>query len=224
MILVCAAVIVATMGPSAEGQAVTTAVFTPDVVAPGEPWTLTISGCDDPGDEVAALAMLQFSDTGGSLIAERQPDGTFVASGSAPREDLIVLRTHPCEMPDGTQVILDVENPQLVLAPIPAYRPTSVIGTDCPDGATPTASVTSAGRTIELDPGPVDERGDWSADLPDPNPETVYATCGAMTYKTIAFAAPATTTTTTTTTASDLGGTAPAEGAVPVVAGASFTG
>ena len=106
------------------------------------------------------------------------------------------------------EVIVDIDHPLMSFLPIGAYapepdRPSTVYGSDCPDGTT--ASVTfEATGPAGVESGPVeaeiDDRGDWQVAVPpivvpvsgsapggDRAQITVRGSCGSVTYAPLTF-------------------------------------
>lgn len=152
---------------------------------------------------------------------------------SATSRDSDLTLTVRCARDEET-VRYDVEAPTLtVTGPTPDAR--AVVGsagtvwataTDCPPGTTAKVQATGATGTTLTGWAAIDLWGDWSAEVAEglpPGPATVTATCGSVTYRSVAFvvvSGPDGSTTTTTASAGD-GTAAPAQ---PVPGSAGYTG
>ncbi|MCB0959145.1 MAG: hypothetical protein KDB04_06440 [Acidimicrobiales bacterium] len=144
---------------------------------------------------------------------------------------------------DGTNVgqdRFDAESPHLWFGPRPfcCFSPlvgrTTVEGTDCPAGTTPTVEVLVDGLDIIYVSQPsIDEHGDWTVELPKPVGDlamTVRASCGDVTYAELRATTTSTSSTSSSTSSSTTSSTTtstPAAGpspATPVRTEPGYTG
>jgi hypothetical protein len=222
-------------GPTpAGGQVAPVVSIVPDAsTTPGEWFMILVEGCTPLGDAPSVSYAVQASDA--THIEDMVPNDVdaWHLEVQAPATDVHVVAIDGCVQgeADLTGGYADVENPILFANPLLGIQATSVVGTDCPDGATPEASLWLERTQILLDPSAPDGHGDWRAELPDSLEAgamtgEVHAVCGAVTYATLTVAlgevvaGPSTTAPSTTTSAPR----PPAAPATPVDTAARFTG
>lgn len=173
---------------------------TPTSVDPGATVTVTATDCGDT--QVSVDQFEEGQDVVVAIDLDSQGGGTWSTEVTAGQADTTFSVSQGC---GGAQpeAIVDVENPQLFLRPNASF-PESVVGTDCPVGATPDVTVYTNGNPPFSVPTPdVDASGDWFVDLfltPVPQstgPGRVEATCGEVAYAPVTFDIPGGPTTTT---------------------------
>lgn len=205
LVIAAATLIGLSSGVSAQGApSLSVAPERPD---PGDEVTVTVDECQTMptityavGDTVATMEPTQTGQPNQwqLTIQADQVDGNV--SGS-------------CGDVTFDPVIVDVENPLLSFLPQGSNvstpsPPTTVYGTDCPDGSRPFVGVVVDGRPYTQREGsPIDAQGDWSAPLgayPAGATVEVSADCDEVGYRSLTFTVPAdptaTATTSTTTT------------------------
>ncbi len=233
--LVAVTIAAAGWGPTpAGGQVAPVVSIVPDAsTTPGEWFMILVEGCTPIGDAPSVSYNVQAVDA--THIQPMVPNDVdaWHYEIQAPNTDVYAVAINGCVQgeADLTGGYADVENPILFANPLMGTRATSVTGTDCPDGATPQATLQLERTEILLDPSAPDVHGDWTAELPDSveagamNGE-VDATCGAVAYAPLSVGlgevVPGPSTTIPTTTTDPAGPSAPP--ATPVDTAARFTG
>lgn len=219
-------------GPPAGAAAGPTLTVSPPRADPGDPVTVTISGCTDvapTGPQVSYVA--RFDDVLLPLSMAEGPAGVWTGTAHG-ADDLEILSS--C---DGVELsaTVDIDTPRLLPMPwgppgdLPD-PPESYLGTDCPDGTDATVTFAPAGLDPIVVGASTNALGDWTVTvpaLPAGTVVTVDASCGSVTYPTTSYVAGGrdSVTTSSTPTSTSVPATAPlAPPAVARPGRATFTG
>lgn len=218
--------------PGAMAQAKPTLSTSPARPNPGDQVTVTVDDCPiQPEVQYAIRDTVQLF----TLTATSEPDQWQIKMPADVIDGGVGGRCGDVEL---DPVIIDVENPLLSFLPQGAFLPTpnpptTVYGTDCPDG-----SLVLVGRVIDGLPAtqiqgpPLDEQGDWSTPLgsyPPGSTVVVSADCGDVVYRSLTFTVPDGTSAETSTTSTSTVTVPPVDPSQPPPAqprpgSANFTG